>query len=344
MKRRLAILALAPILFLAGCRHESGRPPEPRARLRVAIRSGFLGDAPEVLAEESGHFREQGLEIEWVRLDRSRDALPSLIEGKLDVLAGLIQPAYFNAIAKGAQIRIVADKGHLDPDGCGHTALIARKNLLREGRLPRAGPSRKWRIDVGRSAVNEFILDQALRREGIDPARVQLESAPSMARPEALQKGILDVVVATGADVQRCQQAGSGVVWYKAESLAPNLQLRSVMYGPSLLEEDPEAGRRFMVAYLRGVRQYNEGRTARNVEVLERRLGIDRATLMASCWASIRGGGQIEVESILAFQSWARTRGLMERTLSAAEFWEPRFVELAAAHLGPATGHAEVQR
>jgi NitT/TauT family transport system substrate-binding protein len=342
MKRRLPILALVPVLFLGGCRQESERAPEPRARLRVATRSGFLGDAPEILAEESGYFREQGLDIEWVRLDRSRDALPALIEGELDVLAGLIQPAYFNAITQGARLRIVADKGHLESDGCGHTALIARKNLLREGRLP-AGTSRKWRIDVGRSAINEFILDQALRREGIDPARVELESAPSMARPEALKKGALDVVVATGADVQRCQQGGSGVVWYSAESVAPDLQLRTVMYGPSLLEKDPEAGRRFMVAYLQGVRRYNEGKTARNLEVLERRLGIDRQTLTASCWASIRGGGRIDVESILAFQQWAKVKGLMERTLSVSEFWEPRFVELAAAALGPASRRTEAQ-
>ena len=146
MTRHLGMLGLCPILLLASCRHEPELRPGPRTRVRVSGRA-VLSQAPLILADESGYFRRQGLDVELVGLDNS-EGLPALIEGGMDVLAGQVQPRYFNAIARGAPIRIVADKGHLDPASCGYVALVARKALLRKGRLPHPGPSKRWRIDV----------------------------------------------------------------------------------------------------------------------------------------------------------------------------------------------------
>ena len=131
-----------------------------------------LSQAPIVLADEGGFFRRQGLDVELVGLDNS-EGLPALIEGGMDVLAGQVQPRYFDAIARGAPIRIVADKGHVDPARCGYVALVARKGLLREGRLP-TGSSKKWRVDLRPGSLGEFMFDRALLAEGIDPASVEI--------------------------------------------------------------------------------------------------------------------------------------------------------------------------
>jgi ABC-type nitrate/sulfonate/bicarbonate transport system substrate-binding protein len=342
MKRHLAMLGLCPILLLVSCRREPERQPGPRTRVRVSGRAA-LSQASIILADESGYFRRQGLDVEFVGLENS-EGLPTLIEGGMDVLAGQVQPRYFNAIARGAQIRMVADRGHLDPARCGYAALVARKTLLREGRLPHPGRSKKWRIDVSPGSLGEFILDRALLTEGIDPAWVQIAPIDGRASAEALRMGALDVTLAFGAELERCQRAGEGVVWRSAESLVPNLQLMTVLYGPSLLKKDPEAGRRFMVAYLQGVRQYNEGKTTRNLEILERRLRVDRQTLLASCWMPVRDDGRVDVDSLLAIQAWAQGKGLTNRTLSAAEFWEPRFIELAARELDGATASSPIPR
>ena len=50
-------------------------------------------------------------------------------------------------------------------------------------------------------------------------------------------------------------------------------------YGPAFLDKDPELGRRFMVAYLQGVKQYNEGKTERNLEILQNYTRLDRDLL-----------------------------------------------------------------
>ncbi len=38
-------------------------------------------------------------------------------------------------------------------------------------------------------------------------------------------------------------------------------------YGPAFTDTNPEVGRRSMVAYLQGVRQYNQGKTDRNIGI-----------------------------------------------------------------------------
>jgi NitT/TauT family transport system substrate-binding protein len=88
-----------------------------------------------------------------------------------------------------------------------------------------------------------------------------------------------------------------------------------------------------MDAYLRGVRQYNEGKTPRNLDLLSRTTGLDREGLERACWIPMRDDGRIDVAGVGALQSWAVERGTLLRQLREDEFWEPRFVEEASDRL-----------
>lgn len=59
-----------------------------------------------------------------------------------------------------------------------------------------------------------------------------------------------------------------------------------------------------MVAYLSAVDQYSEGKSARNIEILARRTGLDEALLRKACWPSVRGDGRVDMGSMLEFQRW----------------------------------------
>lgn len=80
----------------------------------------YLSLAPFFIADEEGYFTEQGLQIEFVKISDTSIALPALIKGNLDVWGGYIDPSCLNAIARGAHIRIVADKGQLNSKLCLH--------------------------------------------------------------------------------------------------------------------------------------------------------------------------------------------------------------------------------
>jgi NitT/TauT family transport system substrate-binding protein len=84
----------------------------------------------------------------------------------------------------------------------------------------------------------------------------------------ALAKRRIDFMVTTEPWLTRIIRAGHGVLWKRVQDVIPDFDYAFVRYGPSILEKDPEAGRRFMVAYLKGVHQYNQGKTVRNLEIM----------------------------------------------------------------------------
>ena len=97
----------------------------------------------------------------------------------------------------------------------------------------------------------------------------------------------------------------------------------------SVEEENPDAGRRFMVAYLKAVRQYNQGKTERNLEILAKYTKLDKELLTEACWPSFRSNGRINVRSILEFQDWAVKAGLLDNRVTVDQFWNPGFIEHA---------------
>ena len=87
---------------------------------------------------------------------------------------------------------------------------------------------------------------------------------------------------------------------------------------------------RFMVAYLKGVRQYQAGKTERNLEILGTYLELDQELLTAACFPRIPADGVIFTQSIEDFAAWAAARDYIDRPLTGDVFWEPRFVQHAA--------------
>lgn len=84
-----------------------------------------------------------------------------------------------------------------------------------------------------------------------------------------------------------------------------------------------------MVAYLKAVRQYNQGKTERNLEILAEFTGLDRELLKRTCWLPIRNDGRINVESVLDFQDWAAGKGFLDSKVTEEKFWDPSFVQYA---------------
>src|SRR5262249_42947326 len=102
-----------------------------------------------------------------------------------------------------------------------------------------------------------------------------------------------------------------------------------VLYGPGLLDARPDVGRRFMTAYLRGVRQYALGKTAHNIDLIVRPLGLDRDALARACWPSVSPDGTVAVASLLEFQQWSVATHLVDRAISSNELLDLQFLQYA---------------
>jgi len=314
-------LLLCAAVSIAACA-TGDQPSDPVPDKLKLISLPLLSWAPFHIAAEEGYFAEQNLEVEFIRLTRNSEALPALAQGDVDIGAGLLTAGLMNLIAGGARIRLVADKGHLAADGCSQNAILVRRSLVEAGVLDEPAQLRGLRIETNPLLPEAFYTDLALQEVGLTLDDLEILTLPPSAEAEALASGITRLLL-----------TGEAVIWRTVEQVIPDTQWASVIYGRSLLDERPEVGERFMVAYLKAVRQYNEGKTLRNLEVLIGRTGLDEELLRSACWPPIRNDGRVDAGSLLGYQEWAVSRGIADRVLTTDELVDHRFVDHANAIL-----------
>jgi NitT/TauT family transport system substrate-binding protein len=310
--------------------------PFPSTRIPLKVLYGrYLTHAPLAIARAEGFFGAQGLDVEFVHLTGSTEATPLLIQGEIDVAAGLLKIADFNAIARGASLRLVADKGSFAPESCVSSAFVGRPEFLKTKNPDVAGDLRGARTAATPLSFSEYMLETFVASKGLRLSDLELSKMLEATAAETLMRGSLDFLHLGEPFLTRVVRSGRAVVWKSVVEILPGGQLAAIFYGPNLLTKNRDAGRRFMVAYLQGVRQYNRGKTPRNVEIISRESGLDADLVREACWQPIREDGKINVESVLDFQRWAVRRGLLDAPLPPEKFWDPSFVEEASRILGP---------
>lgn len=341
MRARLAVALLVALSAAPGCQPGERAPSrEGRAKPITVAVSPYFSNAPLFIAQEEGFFSEEGLAVtlQPPPVNTTSEVVPALAQGRIDAIAGGLTIGMLNAISLGAPIRFVADKGHYAAGACTSAAMVAGRRLLGRGEVSSPADLKGRRLGGSNSSVSQYFVDALLDSLNLRPEDVTRSALPPAATLDALENGAVDFVLALEPWLTHLRQAGHAVI-VPYERVIPDFQFAIIAFGPTLLERDRDAGSRFVRAYLRGVRQYNQGKTARNVEILARATKMDRATLESLCWPSIRDDGAIAVESVLRLEEWARRKGLMDRALAESAFWDGSFVAAMAAG-GSGAAHA----
>jgi NitT/TauT family transport system substrate-binding protein len=305
---------------------------QPEAAKVKLLLLPFLSSAPFFIAIEEGYFIEQRLQIDLVRMANTATAIPSLAQGDLDVVGGNLRVSLLNAILRDGRIKFVADKGHLASTGCSYYQVIARRASVKPGDPVTPAQLRGKRISIGAGLPTAagYFAEKLANAVGLAISDVEIvEHLPHPAELDALEKGSIDFIIDGEPKATRIAQGGQGVFWKPVQHLAPDFQYDVVIFGPNLLQNNPEAGKRFMVAYLKAVRQFNQGKTDRNLEILGKSTGLGPELIRKACWPQFRSDGKINVGSVIDFQSWAVKKGFLDRMATENQFWDPAFVEYA---------------
>ena len=206
-------------------------------------------------------------------------------------------------------IKYVSDKGYLDPNACSSSTFVVRKELLDNGTLNDLKNIKGMKVALTPASPPEYALDVLLKDTGLTSKDVEILNIPLPARLEGMENGSVDIAAVSDPWTVRIVNAGYGVVWNPWEKLLPNFQFSVNMYGPNFLEKNPEFGKKYMIAYLKGVRQYNQGKTDRNVEIIAKYTEMKPEEVKQSCWMSMRSDGMIDLDGLSGFQEWAIAKG-----------------------------------
>jgi NitT/TauT family transport system substrate-binding protein len=304
---RRVVLALVPAVLASAC----GRPATETVQHVQVVVTPRLASAPFYIGRADGHFARHGFDVELIEMTRSVDAMAALGQGRFDVSGGAINAGLLNAMARGVPIRIVAGTGFARPGGCTAYAVVGAEPWASDLLARRTTP---LRVSADPTQFTGFMLDRHLAGAGRSLADVVIEDVAEPVELQALRQGQIDAVAAGEPWLSRIVSSGTSHVWARIEELLPDAQVGSMWFGPTFLEENRDAGGRFMAAYLDAVGQYEEGPTPRNLEIVSGYTGIDVEQLAATCWTPIRRDGRVNVESVREFRAWLARNGHLEKS------------------------------
>ena len=327
-QRLLLLCACIPIYLLSAWCSEAASADKELTKLRITALP-FFSFAPLYIAEAEGFFAEQGLAVEFVRFQSNADSLPALLRGDIDIDT-IFTVGVLNAVSRGETIRVVAARGTLTQNDCPVDGFLVRPDRAAEFGTLKAEDLRTLTFGVDRTWLDSYFLQQWLIERGLTLKDVRTEYLPSpAARVEALRQGALDMAFMSEPWITLAREGKAGEVYLPASKLAPGYPFSAIMFGPSILSRDDDAGARFLRAYLRAVAQYAEGKTERNIEILAKVTQLQPDLLRRICWPVIPLDGKIDAAAIAAYSAWAVEQGLADRSLSPDEIWAPQYLNEA---------------
>jgi NitT/TauT family transport system substrate-binding protein len=326
------------VLATAGLLFSSCKPAPPAAPQKVEVgTTSFLSTAPLFIAQDEGYFTAQNLDVEFQTFDTAALMTPVLEQGLLDAAGDSPAIGLFNAINTTGNIKIVADKGYLEPTGCSYSAILATPDWVAKNPTLTADGIRGKRVAVEPNSVSAFIVEKLLGTVGLTLNDVQTQYLPPTALIAAAQNGSVDFINTAEPWITRLVATNKMVVWKGYQEIVPNMPIGFLDFGKRFTKDHPELGERFLTAYLQAIREYNQGKTVRNLEILAKYTKLPSDLLKQICWPSLHNDGSTDLSGLIDFQQWAVGKGKLNKVAGLDAIWDPRFVNAANKKLVAAT-------
>ncbi|HLH26589.1 MAG TPA: ABC transporter substrate-binding protein [Chloroflexota bacterium] len=320
--------------------------PPPLVHLNVATQH-LTSDVGMYVAQERGYFAEQGLDVEFADINTSQGSIPPLAAGQLDVGVGSMSPGLFNAIARGIDVKLVATKGAGPPDPsspfAGSNALVVAAGVAARGAIQDYADLRGKSVSLpDRGSTMEMTLTRALERGGLTIDDVDLKLMPFADTLAALANGSVDAAVQLEPYIAQGQARGILVVWKRGAELIPGQQATAVVYGPTMAQMPDNAGGRLMVAYTRGLRDYNDALGPKQqgreqlISILIQNTALkDRAVYDQLGWGYFNPDCSLNADSIAEILDWYVANGYVPQRPDLAQAIDNRYCAYAVQQLGP---------
>jgi NitT/TauT family transport system substrate-binding protein len=310
------------------------------------VNIGLTNSATDVgffIADKKGYFREEGITPNFVVFDSAAKMIAPFSSGDLDVGAGGISAGLFNAVARGIDVRMVADKNSTPP-GRASLKLLVRPDLVASGRyksLPDIKGMRLGNSAAGSSgmATLKKILDKAGLKWG-DVTEVYLSFSQQVI---ALQNKAIDLAIP--AEPQATDAIRHGAVKILGDDeVYPNHEISAVLYSGHFAKKK-ELATHFLRAYIRGARDFNDALVngvfagPKGDEVVailsEYSLIKDPAVHRSFIQSAINPNGTLNLASLQEDLDIFRAGGLIQGKVTADQAIDNSFLDAVIKSLGP---------
>jgi len=353
--RVVLLIMLMVVLITAGCSQPAAEPEKQSLQKEntaatelkpleepVEVTVGMkkvVSDAGVLIGMAKGYYKELGITIKPVQFNSGQEMINSLAAGQLDVGAAVTSSGLFNAMLRGIPIKIVADKG-VNVKGQGYYRLVIRKDLVEEIKDYKDLKRRKLGI-VATASLDEIALDRVLNMGGMTTKDVDLQVIRSF--PDilaALSNRSIDGGMLIEPFIAKGVEKGIIDPWKDPSEYDPHAQTALLLYGPSMMKK-PEVSKRFMVAYVKSLRDYNDAffKNKNKEEIIdvlvEMSIIKDKDLYYKMFPAGLNPNGYIREKGIELDLEWYKARGLLKGgSLTVEDVVDNSYVDFANKILG----------
>jgi NitT/TauT family transport system substrate-binding protein len=267
------------------------------------------------------------------------------VAGDLDVGTGATSAAFYNAVGRGIDVRTVADKNSTPP-GRGTQPLIVRKDHVESGRYKSLADLKGFKIAAaapGTSSMTTYA--RALEKAGLKIGDVDFVSLAFPQHVIALANKAVDAALCVEPSASEAIRQGSAVRIMGDDELYPYHQLSVMQFAGQFAKGKPEAGKKFLKALLRGVRDFNEsltngryeGEKGHAVALILAEYGPFKNPDIYKSFTTSHSDpdGKLNMDSLKADLDYFRQFGLIENAVTIEQSLDLSFLEAAVKELGP---------
>jgi NitT/TauT family transport system substrate-binding protein len=292
--------------------------------------------APIRIAVAEGYFAEYGIQVEYIQFQGSSQALALLVSGDADVYAGTLNAGFLNTVAlSNGTIKAVADRGHLEPGGCTYQAILIRKDLFESGAVTGPADLRGQIFSTTTAGPSAYLLSTYLSQGGLTFDDIEIKDLDTASEIDGYATGAISGSMAPEPNLSMILESGNAVILAPAQDVLGTFQSGLLAFGQNLLIDNPEVGARFLAGYLKGLEQYNQGKTERNLQIISEAIGMTTDELNKICWVAMSNDGMLDYSSVDAFQQWSIAQEQLDAPVTEEQFWDPSFLAAAQALVNP---------
>jgi NitT/TauT family transport system substrate-binding protein len=302
-------------------------------------------DAPIFIADKKGYFQAEGLQVRVTNFRSAADMVAPLGAGQIQAGAGSASAGLYNAVARGIRIKIVADKAS-SPPGYGGTKILVRKDHVDSGRYKELKDLKGMKFAMNAPGVsNTSTLNTLLKSAGLSYSAVETVDLPLPDHVAALKNKSVDASASVEPAPALAVRNGDAVVIKSDDEILPNHQIAVLLYSEEFALRQADAAKRFMRAYIRGVRFYNDalengrlaGPTADEViAILSEATPIkSREIYKLITPTGMNPNGRVNKTSLIYDLAFYTEQGLIKGIVNLDDVIDGSFVEAALNGLGP---------
>jgi NitT/TauT family transport system substrate-binding protein len=258
----------------------------------------------------------------------------SVAAGQIDVIFGVPGPSLFNALARDVPIRAVALLGNSG------TSLMLRKELADSGQIQSLHDLKGRRIsfNVEGSPV-DYTARNAFLKAGLTLNNFQFERVANTDLAPALANGAVDAGVAPEPIPVLIETRGIGVRFGDVQRSIGRQVAAMMSIGPSMLNRGDGPTQRFLIAYVRAMREYvaaHQGDKLVDPQVLaimSQWTKLPTEVLAQAINESLPTDAHIDVQDVGNQQEFWVREGLVPQRADLSAFVDHKYLDVALAQL-----------